>query len=403
MSNGRLLWWIQRWASRRSEAADVTTGVSTGRRSPPSCGFSLIELLVVISIIGVLVSLLVPAVQSARESARRVQCANNLKQIGFACLNHESAIKHFPAGGWCCYAIGNPDRGTDVRQPGGWLFNILPQIDQEAVYNLQSGKTGLALKTSALQMVQTPLAMMSCSSRRQVALFPQDPSPMGAEALPGQRTVLYDRNAPGLTVATGLGYVARSDYAGNGYDYVGLDMLRSADGLPGESIINTFKTKGIAGIDAQVLDNPGVMQGMRAMLDTTGGGKGGIFYPLSAVTIAEIADGLSNTYLCGEKNVPLEHYEDGLANGDRWNLYVGCDNEIVRYCAKGSKKGDLSKVGQDIGIENHWAIWGSAHPYGFNMCLCDGSVRTIGYDIVSEVHDHLGHRCDGSSDRQVTK
>lgn len=390
----------------------MTTTLSRQTHHRPA-GFSLIELLVVISIIGLLISLLVPAVQGARESARRLQCTVNLKQLGLACLSHEAAIKHLPGGGWCCYAIGNPDRGTDVKQPGGWLFNILPYLEQETVYNLQANKTGDVLKSRAIEMVQTPLSIMACPSRRQVALFPQSPGPLGAEGLPGQMTVLYDRSAPGSTVATGFTSVARADYAGNGYDYVGLEMLHAADTLPGDDIINIFKTTGIAGLDAHVFNDAGVVQAMHAVVNTKPGGQGGIFYPLSTLAASEITDGMTNTYLCGEKHLHPDHYADGAANGDRWNLYIGCDNEIVRYSARLHKKDgeedaggqddnktkefELSVPAQDGNARNGWGIWGSAHPNGFNMCFCDGSVRMIGYDITSEVHDHLGHRADGSA------
>ena len=102
-------------------------------------GFTLVELLVVITIIGILIALLLPAVQAAREAARRMQCTNHLKQIGLAMLNHEQAHKQFPTGGWGWGWIGDPDRGFDHRQPGGWVYNILPYLEQDALYNLQKG------------------------------------------------------------------------------------------------------------------------------------------------------------------------------------------------------------------------------------------------------------------------
>src|SRR6476620_11590612 len=90
--------------------------------SPPRRGFTLIELLVVIAIIAVLIALLLPAVQAAREAARRAQCVNNLKQIGLACLNYESALGCLPP-------------GTKGSLWGTWMLFVLPFAEQQALYN----------------------------------------------------------------------------------------------------------------------------------------------------------------------------------------------------------------------------------------------------------------------------
>ena len=103
-------------------------------------GFSLLELLVVIAIIGLLIQMLLPAVQSAREAARNLNCKNNLRQLAMAALNHESTHGHFPSGGWGRLWTGDPDRGIGAKQPGSWCYQLLPYVEQQDLYNWGAGE-----------------------------------------------------------------------------------------------------------------------------------------------------------------------------------------------------------------------------------------------------------------------
>ena len=155
-------------------------------------GFTLVELLVVITIIGILIALLLPAVQAAREAARRMQCSNNLKQLGLACLTHEQAHKFFPSGGWGHVWLGDPDQGFGKTQPGGWMFSVLPYVEQQALHGLGSGGTADQKADAVATLATTPLSVFNCPSRRggklykHTASYPHNPGIDGVKVDPAR-------------------------------------------------------------------------------------------------------------------------------------------------------------------------------------------------------------------------
>ena len=139
-------------------------------------GFTLVELLVVIAIIGILIAMLLPAIQAAREAARRSQCKNNLKQLGLAAQAHLSAQKCFPGGGWGWHWVGDPDRGYNTNQPGGWAYSLLAFVEGGTIRSIGKGLPpgpGNGNKYYALAQMQTQaLPVFFCPSRRGITVGP---------------------------------------------------------------------------------------------------------------------------------------------------------------------------------------------------------------------------------------
>ena len=320
-------------------------------------GFTLVELLVVITIIGILISLLLPAVQSAREAARRIQCSNNIKQLSLGAMNHEAALKFFPSGGWRYDWVGHPDRGFGKKQPGSWIYNLLPYIEQQALHDLGSSGSSMTIETANAQRIATPLATLYCPTRRQTMVYSSN------ETLCSNQFKL---------TSGGVAKVAKNDYAMNAGDYLqwhaaSVATLEAADTMTNSQWDDMSQQTGIA-------------------------------HQRSEVTMAQIRDGSSNTFLIGEKYIDSGCYNDGTDMGDNDTAFSGDELDTLRWTGLYGSVGNLPK--QDTNIPGYSDVYnvqwfGSAHGSGFNMSMCDGSVRSLSYSINSEVYRRLGNRRDG--------
>ncbi len=323
-------------------------------------GFTLIELLVVITIIGILIALLVPAVQAAREAARKLQCGNNVKQLALAALSHESVVGFFPTGGWNRTWLGHPDRGFGKSQPGGWIYNILPFMEQQALHDLGANGSGVTIEDANAQRLATPLAGLNCPTRRPATLYRLSPT--------------YSIQLR-LTASTPA-KLARSDYAINGGDYV-------------QWWYDEHSPPNLA-----TGDDPNF--GWDDMSKQTG-----ICHQRSQVRMSEIRDGASNTFLIGEKFIDSDHYTDGKDLGDSETMYCGDHNDLIRWTGIIGTAGTTTcnnlprQDRSTLGEGNHVQWFGSAHPSTLNMSFCDGSVRPISYSIDGEAYRRLGNRKDG--------
>ena len=144
----------------------------SGMKTREWSGFTLIEVLVVISIIGILIALLLPAVEMARESSRRSTCANNLRQLAIAVKLHTDTHQTFPTGGWGGNWLGDPDAGYGTNQPGGWIYNILAYVEEDNLRQLGRGLKDAPCDEALTKLMETPLEVLHCPSRRLPRVYP---------------------------------------------------------------------------------------------------------------------------------------------------------------------------------------------------------------------------------------
>jgi prepilin-type N-terminal cleavage/methylation domain-containing protein len=339
-----------------------------------SAGFTLVELLVVITIIAILIALLLPAVQAAREAARQLQCKNHIRGLAQGCMNHENLWRHFPTGGWSFAWTGDPDRGTDWRQPGGWIYNVLPYVEQQALHDMGLGSgggtgadNGDAKSVANMQRLTIPLAMLHCPTRRLVQVYPWTSGGGGAalrNAGPGKPTL-----------------VVRTDYAGNG---------GNGETNDGNATWNKVSSQGGPLLVSEVENPPGVMTTVgRQSFDLIATYGHGIFHAGSMIKLSDITDGATNTFLLGEKYLNPDSYYLGNDYGDNEDAYLGTNQDNTRWNVS------TELLMQDRPGMAYYRVFGSAHAAGFQMAMCDGSVRLMNYTLDKVTYSRLLRRDDG--------
>ena len=392
----------------------VGMGTKLGARH----AFTLIELLVVIAIIGIVTSLALPAVQSARESSRRTFCNNHIRQIALGVIKYESQYRHFPSGGWGKDWLGSEGR-AGREQPGGWVYAVLPFVEEQVLYDsIAASSNGNASGYDIL--CGTSVGLFSCPTRRVPAPLPLHPSKQA-----NYLTEFHGNRSDGQF--HGVGDIAsRTDYCFNGgsvtrgggvneYAAVlpaalhaqsvticsgGADLNVAAGDLIRGGSYDNDDTLGAcnSGGQAVIAATPNDFQEgdawRRQSAQTLASATFGVDYGLPAlgnglvhrmseVAAGNVLDGLSNVYLIGEKYVNSEHYESGEDPGDDRPMMVGFSSSTIRWAwlpPQADGPIDLPK------------IFGSAHSGIWNAAFGDGSVRSLSFDIDPETHRNLAAR-----------
>jgi prepilin-type N-terminal cleavage/methylation domain-containing protein len=305
-------------------------------RTKPHPAFTIVELLVVIAIIGILVALLLPAVQAAREAGRRTECLNNLKQIGLAAHNHLDTYRMFPTAGafpWKDSPLYHPKHKSTLPGGGvnegygpGWAFQILPFLEQQPVYDAAKSVGNV------LQTRQLPISYYFCPTRRR-------PTEVNGNFL------MDYASATPADIGSNFNDITNQYWRGQVWSvpqnaaYLGL-FVRSGK--------NRYST------DASAID------------------------------------GLSNVLCVGEKWVHANRYLSGDWHDDcGWT--DGFDPDIVRYT------GVLPLRDKQTGASYNCYQFGSAHPGGMNFVMGDGACRTIRFSVELDVFNALGHTQDGAT------
>jgi prepilin-type N-terminal cleavage/methylation domain-containing protein/prepilin-type processing-associated H-X9-DG protein len=297
----------------------------TSRRCRSLRGFTLVELLVVIAIIGVLVALLLPAIQAAREAAHRSECLNHLKQFGLALQNYHDAKKQFPTG-----------RNGRNQRSVSWAYFILPQIEEQALYDAYDDSVQVNDDKNSLTM-RTPIAVYACPSRRPPA---------------ADRNFDNNDQAP---LPEWRGIASLGDYAANA-------------GLEEDT-----------GLEDDDFEDPAT----RTIIDIS---LAGPIYTGSKISARRVIDGLSHTLALGEKHIPpprddwpeeMVHFNQGdtaILGGDAIFTIFRCSEDGL---ATGPDDG--AQADQDV-ARRAIKKFGGPHPGVTMFVYLDGHAEGLSND-----------------------
>ena len=280
--------------------------------------FTLVELLVVIAIIGILIALLLPAVQAAREAARRSQCTNNLKQINLAFHNRHDTLKAFPQNNGKSTARDS-DGLTYLK--GSWNLMILPYMEQQVTYDAWGKEMG-CLEGGNADLIATPIPTYRCPScpEPDVADFPGPPSTTASAAALGSAT--------------------------------------------------TYK--------ASPIDYAATLQILEPPMDPTDTKMEGFLAAYTPRKMRDITDGLSNTISIAEQAGYPHRYNAGKVAGDGYPLFGHLGGWCRIIVRKVSADGENVYGGNTlINGTNYTYNYNGFHPGGVNVGLADGSVRFL--------------------------
>jgi prepilin-type N-terminal cleavage/methylation domain-containing protein/prepilin-type processing-associated H-X9-DG protein len=354
-------------------------------------GFTLIELLVVIAIISVLIALLLPAVQSAREAARRAQCVNNIKQIVLACHNYENQINTFPPdsiadAGWSTYPPGGGSGYPPSAASTWWAWPsfILPQMEQAPIYNRINFSWDCCNAVNSTVYL-TLISSFFCPSDDSAKLF--------------NDRVYIDPWLPNngfgtLMTAAPTNYVgSQGDMMNNTiFDYLCVDPAQIAF-----KAANGSASNGCSGTPAWWTGSPAPFRGIF-----------GDCSDAASIKIAQVTDGTSNTMMIGENSPNLNSGLAWVSGNDiyattilpmNWMTYLrnGQTDPVTGEVCSPAAWNPTSPTSQTHCFDNQWYYQGfkSYHPGGCNFGFCDGSVKFLKQTINVRIYMALSTRAGG--------